>query len=531
VISNVRRAFGTAASVARGVVDGATRPLRPSGSGDRTPRVAILGAGASGILIGHHLRAAGVTSFTIYEKSDGVGGTWRDNTYPGAQCDIPSHLYSFSFAPNPDWPRGYSDQPDILAYLERCCDEFGLRPHLRFGTEITELHWRDDDRVWELHTADGDVHDADVVVSGLGQLNRPLWPDIDGVDDFAGTVFHSARWDHDHDLAGEHVAVIGNAASALQFIPEIAKDTAHLDVYQRSANWIVPKRNRHYGAAERWAFRHVPLAQRAHRWWIWAGFEIRYLAFRRPSRFAEVFQDLSGRFLAAQVPDPELRAALTPDYPLGCKRILASSTYYRALRRDDVDLVTTPIARITTDGVETADGVLHPADTIVFATGFDSTHFLAPLTVTGSDGRTLADAWHDGADAYLGMMVPGFPNLFMMYGPNTNLGHNSIWFMLECQAHWIMRCVERIAHDDVALDVTPAAMASYNDWVQATMGSMVWESGCSSWYKDASGKVTNNWPATTTRFWADTRAPDLGAFTALPARRGTPQSSSPTPAN
>lgn len=477
------------------------------------PTIAILGAGAGGLAAAVGLRRAGLERFTLYEKSDGVGGTWRDNTYPGSCCDVKSHLYSFSWAPNPDWSRAFAEQPEILEYLERVADEFGLRPHIRPNTEITALRWDEAQARWHLTAAGGEEFVADVVISGLGQLNRPLVPQIEGRETFAGTMFHSARWDHGHDLRGERVAVVGNAASAVQFVPRIAPQVAHLDVYQRSANWMLPKPNPRYPRLVRAVLRRVPGAGRVQRWAIYWSFELRWGAFKRDRRLGRLMERLAAAHLRRQVADPALREALTPDYPIGAKRVLAANDFFPALQRPNVDLVTAPIARIVPDGVATVDGVTRPADTIIFATGFDSTHFLAPLRVTGRGGRSLADAWREGAEAYHGVAVGGFPNLFLLYGPNTNLGHNSILFMIECQVAYITRVVERIAAGDADwLDVTPQAQAAYNAWVAEAMHETVWEAVDRSWYKAASGRVTNNWPSSTVAYWKAMRHPRWSAF-------------------
>ncbi len=492
-----------------------------------TPTIAILGAGAGGLAAAVGLKRAGLESFTLYEKSDGVGGTWRDNTYPGSCCDVKSHLYSFSWAPNPDWSRAFAGQPEILEYFERVADDFGLRPHIRLNTEITALRWDEAQARWRLTTADGEELVADVVIGGLGQLNRPAIPDIEGRETFAGAMFHSARWDHGHDLHGERVAVVGNAASAVQFIPQIAPQVAHLDVYQRSANWMLPKPNGRYPGFVRAILRRVPGAARLQRWGIYWSFELRWGAFKRGGRLGPVMERLAAAHLRRQVADPALRATLTPDYPIGARRVLAANDFFPALQRPNVDVVTAPIARIAPEGVVTADGVTRPADTIIFATGFDSTHFLAPLEVTGRGGRSLAETWRDGAEAYYGVAVSGFPNLFLLYGPNTNLGHNSILFMIERQVAYITRIVERIADGEADwLDVTPRAQAAYNAWIAEAMHDTVWETVDRSWYRAASGRVTNNWPLSTVAYWKAMRHPRWSAF-AKGRRAGGPVETPP----
>ncbi|MEJ5256139.1 MAG: NAD(P)/FAD-dependent oxidoreductase [Acidimicrobiales bacterium] len=482
-----------------------------------TPRVAILGAGAGGLCMAIALRRAGIDSFVIFEKSDGVGGTWRDNTYPGACCDAKSHLYSYSFELWPEWSQHFAAQPEILDYFEHCADAYGLRPHLRCNTEVTALTWEEESREWIVETRSGERSRFDVVVSGLGQLNRPFVPDIEGLERFEGTTFHSARWNHDHDLTGRRVAVIGNAASGVQFIPQIAPKVAQLYVYQRSANWILPRINPPYSERTKQLFRDVPGAMRLYRAFLYVSYESRFSMMRRDSRLGRMIEVLAKRYLESVVDDPELREALTPDFPAGCKRLLISSDYYPALTRENVELVTSPIDHITSEGIVTEDGKLRPVDTIIFGTGFDSTHFLAPLVVKGRDGRTLEDVWREGAEAYLGIAVSGFPNLFMLYGPNTNLGHNSIIFMIECQVHYIMRLLDRMMRvGRSCVDVVPEVMAEYNRELQQAMHETVWESGCRSWYKNEYGKVTNNWPHTTLRYWLETRRPKPAAFELRP---------------
>jgi cation diffusion facilitator CzcD-associated flavoprotein CzcO len=493
-----------------------------------TPTIAVLGAGAGGLCTGVQLRRAGIETFTVYEKSDGVGGTWRDNTYPGACCDAKSHLYSFSFARWPYWSRRYASQAEILDYLERVADVFGLRPHLRTNTEVTALTWDEDDQRWHLRLADGSEETADVVVSGLGQLNRPWIPDLAGLDTFTGTTFHSARWNHDHDLRGERVAVIGNAASAIQFIPPVAEQAGSLRIFQRSANWIFPRPNADYSPRTVAALARLPGVLEGYRAFLYAAYEARFGLFRKGSPLAALMEQAGRRHLESVVADPALRRALTPDYQPGCKRMLISSDYYPALCRDHVEVVTSAIERITPRGIVTADGVEHAVDTIVFATGFDTTHFLAPLTVTGRDGRLLADAWHEGAEAHHGITVSGFPNLFLLYGPNTNLGHNSIIYMIEAQVHYLLGCLDELAARGAgAMDVRPEVQAAYNRALQTSMRRLVWEAGCRSWYKNEFGKVTNNWPHTTLRYWFETRRPDPADYTFTSGRRRRDQHRSP----
>jgi cation diffusion facilitator CzcD-associated flavoprotein CzcO len=471
--------------------------------------VVILGAGVSGLCMGIKLIEAGVPSFAIFEKSQDVGGTWLDNSYPGAGCDVPSHLYSFSFEPNPEWSRAFSPQPEIQRYLRRCAEKYDLLTRIRFGTEIAGARFDEHAGLWHIRTSTGEEITAKALVSGLGQLNRPHVPDLPGLASFEGTSFHSARWDHQHDLAGERVAVIGNGASALQFIPEIAKTAQRVTVFQRSANWVIPRNDRKFSEADKARFRRHPLLVRALRAFIWSMLEIRFLAFLRESWFSRRMTRMATAYLHAQVSDPVLRAKLTPDYPIGCKRILISDDYYQALVRPNVEVVTESIERVTQHEVVTKDGVARPADTIVFGTGFETTGFLAPLTIEGLGGAKLDEIWRDGATAYLGLTVAGFPNLFLLYGPNTNLGHNSIIFMIECQVGYAVQCIAELRRRHASwLDVRRDVMDGYNHRLQAALAKTTWTAGCSSWYKTASGKVVNNWSGFTTDYWRRTRHPN-----------------------
>jgi cation diffusion facilitator CzcD-associated flavoprotein CzcO len=459
------------------------------------------------------LRRAGLGSFTLFEKSGDVGGTWHDNSYPGAACDVPSHLYSFSFEPKTDWSRVFSPQAEIHAYLRHCAEKYELLPHIRLRSEVQAASFDERAGVWRLRTAAGEETLVDVVVSGLGQLNRPHIPDIPGLASFEGASFHSARWDHGSDLAGQRVAVVGNAASAIQFIPQIARKAAQVDVYQRTANWTIPRHDRAYSEREKRLFATVPGLERLHRWLIWAMLETRFFAFHEGSWLARRMERAARDWLHSQVRDPALREALTPDYPVGCKRILISDDYYAALGRPNVELVTSPIERVTPNGVVTRDGRERPADALILATGFETTSFLAPLEIEGAGGRKLQEAWRGGAEAYLGVATAGFPNLFMLYGPNTNLGHNSILFMIECQVNYIVQCLQELARRDAAcLDVRPEVQERFNRELQSALAKTSWAAGCGSWYKTDSGKITNNWSGFTLDYWRRTRRPDWSAF-------------------
>ncbi|QDU31401.1 4-hydroxyacetophenone monooxygenase [Anatilimnocola aggregata] len=481
------------------------------------PTIAILGAGAAGLCMGMRLKQLSIESFTIYEKSDRVGGTWRENTYPGAGCDVPSHLYSFSFEPKFDWSRVYSRQPEIQRYLEHCAQKYDLHRHVRFGFEVANASFDEAAGIWRLRTTSGEEFTAQVLITGTGQLNRPHTPEIPGLEEFGGAQFHSARWNHQHDLAGRNVAVIGNAASAIQFIPPVAEVAKKVHVFQRHANWIIPRNDRAYRTWERFAFQYAPGYARLMRALIYWKCESRFFVLFRKSWVAWYLKWCATRYLESHIQDPALRKTLTPDFTPGCKRTLISDDYYQALARPNVEVVTNGIARITRDGIITNDGTLHAADTLVFATGFEATRFLAPIEITGREGRQLADVWKHGAEAYLGVAVSGFPNLFLLYGPNTNLGHNSIIFMIECQVNYILQCLSRLQSQRLAtLEVKPEVQDSYNRELQRGLAKTAWYAGCSSWYKTKAGKVTNNWSGFASQYWWRMRRPDPNAFHAAP---------------
>lgn len=453
------------------------------------------------------LRQAGIETFTIYEKADAVGGTWRDNTYPGAACDVPSHLYSLSFAPKTDWTRKFPEQAEILQYLNEVTDRFDLRPHLRLGTELTEATWDDEAVLWRLAFADGSEEVADVVVAATGQLNRPQIPAIEGLDGFEGTQFHSARWDHDHDLTDRDVAVIGIGASAIQFVPEVAKQARSVTLFQRSSNFVAPKPDGEFSERAKARFRRIPGWQRLYRFSIWVRFDLRWVMFRQGSKVAALGEKRFAAELSKAVSDDLPAEALIPDYRLGCKRILISNDWYPTLFRPNVQVVTAPVERITADGVR-SDGVDHPVDTLIFGTGFATTGFLAPIRFTGRGGRDLHAEWGDGAEAHLGLTVNGFPNLFLLYGPNTNLGHNSIIFMLERQIGYALTWIRRLTGPAASsIEVTPEAQVRSNQRLERRLSRTVWASSCHSWYKTDKGKITNNWSGPTLDYWWRTRRP------------------------
>ncbi len=466
-------------------------------------KVVIIGTGFAGTCMAIKLKEAGINDFVVLEKGFDVGGVWRENTYPGAACDIPSHLYSYSFSPKTNWSRRYPPQPEILEYLREIAEKYELRPHIRFGVEVESATFDDASATWTVKTRDGQQVTAPIFISGAGQLSRPAMPDLPGIEKFKGKAFHSANWDHDFELKGKKVAVVGTGASAIQFLPIIAQDVDHLTLFQRSAPWTLPKPDTEYSKLEKRMFGKLPGFRRAYRYAIWKFLgEGAFSAFENPgSTTGRILKWVSERQLRTQVADPELRKKLTPDYPIGCKRVLFTSNWYEALTRDNVSVENGGIKAITATGVRSADGELHKVDAIIYGTGFKATDFLTPMTIKGANGRDLNDAWRDGAEAYLGITVADFPNFFMLYGPNTNLGSNSIIFMIECQANYIMQCLKAMeAKQAKTLDVKPTVMREFNDGLQATLKDTVWNAGCKSWYVNEKGRNTNNWPALTAEY-------------------------------
>jgi cation diffusion facilitator CzcD-associated flavoprotein CzcO len=472
----------------------------------------IVGAGFSGLVAGIELRKAGIESFVILEKAHGVGGTWRDNTYPGAACDIPSHLYSYSFEPNPAWSRAYGAQPEILAYLEHCATKYGLRPHLRFGTRVTGAAFDEATGLWTVEVANGSPLIARALILGNGALHLPAIPELPGLGSFAGTTFHSARWNHQHDLRGKRVAVIGMGASTIQFVPRIAPEVAHLDVYQRTPPWIVPKSDRPIGERERWMLEHVPGAHWLRRTGLYWLFESRVLGFAFAPKINQLAERLVRANLAKAVPDPALRAKLTPSYRLGCKRVLISNDFYPALQRDNVELVTDRIAAIEPTGIRSADGTLREVDTLIFGTGFRVVDYVASMRIVGRGGQELNAVWQDSVRNYLGITVSGFPNLFLLMGPNTGLGHNSMTFMIEAQARYIVAALRAMRSKNLgAIDVKPEIEEAFRAELAGKLKGTVWTSGCNSWYQAPGGDVLL-WPGFTFDYWRRTRAIDLANY-------------------
>jgi cation diffusion facilitator CzcD-associated flavoprotein CzcO len=470
--------------------------------------VAVIGAGFSGLGTAIRLRQAGHDDFVVLERASEVGGTWQANTYPGCACDVPSHLYSFSFAPNPDWSQTYSAQPEIRDYLRRCAHDFDLDPHLRLGCDVRSAAWNEDGKRWELDTSDGRVS-ARVLIAGMGPLTEPRIPDLPGLERFEGATFHSARWDHGFDVAGKRVAAIGTGASAIQFVPEIQPRVAKLHVFQRTPPWVVPHTNRPISALEQRLFRALPAAQRALRGGIYAGREALVLGFAKEPRLMRVMERLARQHIRRQVPDPALRARVTPDYTIGCKRILPSNGWYPALGQPNVELVSGAVREVRASSVVGEDGVERPVDAIVFGTGFQVTDMPAARLLRGRGGTLLDDVWRGSPRAHNGTAVAGFPNLFLLLGPNTGLGHSSMVYMIESQIGYVIDAlrVMRELGVDVA-EVREEAQARSNADLDARMAGTVWTTGCSSWYLDRTGRNATLWPDWTWRFRRRTAAFD-----------------------
>lgn len=475
--------------------------------------VGIIGAGPGGLALGIMLLRAGFDSFTIFDREDGVGGTWRINTYPGLACDVKSHLYSYSFDLNADWSRLWSPQPEILDYFEQCADKYGLRPHLRLRTEIRSAHWDPGAQLWCLTTASGEQHHFNVVVSAVGLFTRPLLPDLVEEEPFTGTVMHSSRWDHSIPLKGKRIAVLGTGSTASQLIPELAKVADKVYSVQRSPTWILPKPDRHYTQRERWLFAHLPFAKRLYRARLWQRSESNIAVIEHGSEKTEEFKAVALGLLVKTVEDEDLRRKLTPEHPMGCKRLVFSSDYLPALTRPNVEVVTSPARSLRTRSVVTEDGTEREVDLVVCATGYAAADYLAGLDVIGEDGATLREMWRDGAHAYLGMAVPGFPNFFMLYGPNTNVGSNSVIFILEAQARYIVRALKYLRRRGKRyVAVRPAALADFVAKIDRWMVGTVWTTQCSNYFRAPNGRVVTQWPRSARAFWNMTRRFRPGDF-------------------
>jgi cyclohexanone monooxygenase len=483
-------------------------------------KVGIIGAGPGGIALGILLARSGFRDFTIFDREDGVGGTWRINTYPGLACDVKSHLYSYSFDLNPRWSRLWSGQREILDYFERCVAERGLQTYLRLGTEIRSARWDDDARHWQLTTTTGEHHEFDVVVSAVGLFTQPVLPDLVEQEPFTGTVMHSSRWDHSVDLTGKRVAVLGTGSTASQLIPEVAKVADTVYSVQRSPTWILPKPDRPYSARERWVFEHIPFAKKLYRTRLWLRSEANISVIEHGSEKTQEFTAIAQRLLDASVPDEQLRRTLTPDHPMGCKRLVFSSDYLAALSQLHVEVLSSPARYLRERSLVMQDGTERDVDVVVCATGYAAADYLGEIEVTGEHGTTLREVWCDGAHAYLGMAVPGFPNFFMLYGPNTNVGSNSVIFVLEAQARYVVQALRYLRRRrKTYVAVKPAAMASFLAKIDQWMQGTVWTTQCSNYFRAANGRVVTQWPRSARAFWTMTRRFKPADFTFEPAVR------------
>ncbi len=473
-------------------------PVAPSDA-DSLPqhvRIATIGAGFSGLALGMRLLEEGMDDFVLLERKADVGGTWRDNTYPGCACDVPSHLYSFSFAPNPDWTRTYSQQPEIYEYIRRTASDSGVLANVRFGHEVQSSRWNDDEQHWEIETSAGSLT-ANFLVSAMGPLSAPAWPKVDGLDDFEGKIFHSAEWDHNHDLDGAKVGVIGTGASAIQFVPAIQPRVGKMHVFQRTPPWVLPRPDRATTRLERWAYRRFPVLQKITRtlvYWRQELIMVPGLVYR--PKIMKLGEIASRWQIRRHVQDEKLREELTPDYRLGCKRILISDEWYPALAADNVEVVHSGIEEVRANSIITSDGTEREIDTIILGTGFRATDAVGSERIFGRDGTNLHDSWDGSPQAHLGTTVAGFPNLFLLVGPNLGPGHTSVVFYTESQVRYIMKTLEALEERGATnFEVRRDVQDAYNADLQERMRGTVWTTGgCNSWYLDETGRNTTLWP-------------------------------------
>ena len=483
----------------------------------RAVEVLIVGAGFGGIAAAIELRRHRITDVKILERAPDLGGTWFYNSYPGAACDVPSHLYSFSFAQRRDWSRLCSPQEEIHRYLHDVATAHDLDRLIETGRTVTACSWDEEDCLWTVTTAEGDTHIAHSLILATGQLHQPAYPRIEGIERFAGHSFHSSAWDHDYQLAGKRVAVVGTGASAVQFVPEIAPEVERLSVFQRTGNWFLPRKNHRYPALFKAVVERIPGVQAFRREFVFQYTESLTLAIRHPRTVGRLAGIRSAAFMRQQLKDPEVRRRAWPDYIFGCKRILFSSFFLPALQRPNVELVTDPIASVSPEGIVTADGRLHAVDCIIWATGFQTTRFMFPMQITGAAGRELSEQWSDGAHAHLGMTVPGFPNMFVMYGPNTNTSGGSIVFYLELQAAYIRQALQTMKNRGAcAIEVRAEVEAASDRALQARFAGTAWTQ-CDSWYRDEQGRIVANWPGYMREYREQARRLDASEFTFTPA--------------
>jgi cation diffusion facilitator CzcD-associated flavoprotein CzcO len=480
--------------------------------------IAIIGSGFAGIGAAIRLQQAGFGDYVVLERAHDVGGTWRDNSYPGCACDVPSHLYSFSFAPNPQWSHSFSPQPEIWDYLRRVADEHGVTQRTRFGAEVLDAAWSEERGRWEIETTAGDFT-ARVLIAGFGGLAEPKLPPVPGIEDFPGTLFHSAQWNHEHDLTGERVAVVGTGASAIQFVPQIQPRVKELHLFQRTPPWIMPRTDRELTTFEHRLFKYLTFTQRLARAGIYWAREALVIGLAGRPQLLKGMQLLAKRFIAKSIRDRELRRKVTPDYTIGCKRILISNDYLPALDKPNVELITAGLSEVRGNVVVGADGTEREVDTIILGTGFYVTDSPMAARVRGADGRSLAEHWEGSMQAHRGTTVAGFPNYFHLVGPNTGLGHNSIVFMIESQLNYVvdaLRTMQREGAHSAVVD--PAAQARYNAAVQRAMEGTVWTAGgCASWYIDSQGRNTTLWPGFTFKFRELTKRFDREHYELRPA--------------
>jgi cyclohexanone monooxygenase len=468
--------------------------------------VGIIGAGPGGLALGIFLRKAGFRDFTIFDREDGVGGTWRINTYPGLACDVKSHLYSYSFDLNANWSQLWSGQREILEYFERCAQRYELGPNLKLHTEIVSARWDPDSVAWQLTTATGERYAFDVVVSAVGLFTQPLLPDLVEEEKFTGTLMHTAHWDHSVDLRDARVAVLGTGSTASQLIPEVAKEAKRVYSVQRSPTWILPKPDRTYTEREKWLFAHVPFAKKFYRTRLWLRSESNISVIENGSDKTQEFKGIALRTLESTIADEELRRMLTPDHPFGCKRLVFATDYLQTLTQPHVEVVSSPARSLRSRSLVTADGTELDVDVVLCATGYSAADYLGQINVVGEGGTSLREKWRDGAYAYLGMAVPDFPNFFMLYGPNTNVGSNSVIFMLEAQARYIVRALKHMRRKRTAyVAVRPETMADFIAKIDGWMEGTVWLTRCSNYFRAPNGRVVTQWPRSARAFWGMTR--------------------------
>ena len=475
--------------------------------------VLIIGAGMSGICMGIQLLRSNIDNFVILDKANDVAGTWHYNTYPGSGCDVRSALYSYSFNLNPNWSTMFSLHDEIKDYFRECVQKYKLDKHIQLSTEVLSANFDETANIWRVTLADNTERTCRYLISGLGQLNVPYIPEFKGFENFQGTAFHSARWNHNIELDNKNISVIGNAASALQFIPHIVKQAKTINVFQRSPNYVIPRNDRPYSKLEKKLFKFFPLLQRLHRFWIFLRQEMFYGVIANKKISQRMLTNEFKRFISEHITDQDLIQKLTPSYPIGCKRILVSDNYYQAMNQPTLDLVVDPIASITDKEVVTQDGSKYECDVLIFATGFKTNELLSPINFNGRNNISLESAWKTGAESYKGVCMKGFPNLFMLYGPNTNLGSNSIIYMVEQQVNFIIKCIKKVSNANLTrIEIKEEVFDAYNQKIQKDMLKTVWLASCESWYKNKEGKVVNNWPNSPTSYYFHMKFPNFSHF-------------------